>query len=52
MDENKMPDNAQLLRTRHLEGGTPVLEDWGINSEYGFLRGVHCKAQPLKRDRV
>ena len=29
-----------VLRARHEEGGTPVLEDWGINSEYGVLRDV------------
>lgn len=28
------------LRARNPEGGTPVLEDWGINSEYGVLRDV------------
>ena len=29
-----------VLRTRQEDGGTPVLEDWGINSEYGVLRDV------------
>ena len=29
-----------VLRGRHEEGGTPALEDWGINSEYGVLRDV------------
>jgi N-dimethylarginine dimethylaminohydrolase len=28
------------LRTRVEEGGTPALERWGINSEYGVLRDV------------
>jgi len=28
------------LRARHSEGDTPVLEDWGINSEYGVLSDV------------
>lgn len=28
------------LTVRHDGGGTPVLEDWGINSEYGVLRDV------------
>lgn len=25
---------------RDLTGGTPVLQDWGVNSEYGVLRDV------------
>jgi N-dimethylarginine dimethylaminohydrolase len=29
-----------VLKTRHEAGGTPVLEDWGIDSEYGVLRDV------------
>jgi hypothetical protein len=29
-----------VLRARHEEGGTPVLEEWGIDSEYGLLRDV------------
>jgi N-dimethylarginine dimethylaminohydrolase len=29
-----------VLRARHEGGGTPVLEDWGIDSEYGVLRDV------------
>jgi len=29
-----------VLRTRSEEGGSPVLENWGINSEYGVLRDV------------
>jgi N-dimethylarginine dimethylaminohydrolase len=29
-----------VLRARHEDGGTPVLEDWGITSEYGVLRDV------------
>ena len=28
------------LRARREQGGTAVLEDWGINSEYGVLRDV------------
>ena len=28
------------LRARHQGGGTPVLEEWGANSEYGVLRDV------------
>ena len=28
------------LRTRHDGGGTPILERWGSNSEYGRLRDV------------
>jgi len=28
------------LRARHEQGGTPVLDRWGINSEYGALRDV------------
>src|SRR5262245_37905916 len=31
---------SDLLRTRNEEGGTQVLEEWGINSEYGVLRDV------------
>jgi N-dimethylarginine dimethylaminohydrolase len=30
----------QTLRTRLEQGGTPVLERWGVNSEYGLLRDV------------
>jgi N-dimethylarginine dimethylaminohydrolase len=33
-------DGAGPLRARRLEGGTPVLESWGVNSEYGVLRDV------------
>lgn len=29
-----------VLRARRAEGGTPALEEWGINSEYGVLRDV------------
>jgi N-dimethylarginine dimethylaminohydrolase len=29
-----------VLRARHEEGGTPVLAEWGIDSEYGVLRDV------------
>ena len=29
-----------VLRARHEEGGTPALEYWGINCEYGVLRDV------------
>jgi len=29
-----------VLRARHEDGGTPVLEDWGVTSEYGVLRDV------------
>ncbi|MEQ9258985.1 MAG: arginine deiminase family protein [Roseovarius sp.] len=33
--------NAQLpLQARRPEGGTPALEHWGIDSEYGVLRDV------------
>lgn len=28
------------LRARREEGGTPVLDEWGFNSEYGVLRDV------------
>ena len=35
-----MPVNELPLRARKPEGGTPVLQDWGINSEYGVLRDV------------
>jgi len=38
-NKNTSPD-VLPLRARHPEGGTPVLEDWGINSEYGVLRDV------------
>lgn len=30
----------QPLRARHPEGGTQVLENWGIDSEYGLLHDV------------
>jgi len=40
MSNNITPNNALPLRARNPEGGTPVLEDWGINSEYGVLRDV------------
>ncbi len=29
-----------VLRARHEGGGSPVLDDWGVNSEYGVLRDV------------
>lgn len=29
-----------VLRARHEGGGTPVLDDWGVDSEYGVLRDV------------
>jgi N-dimethylarginine dimethylaminohydrolase len=29
-----------VLRARHEEGGTPILDDWGVDSEYGLLRDV------------
>ena len=29
-----------VLRARHEGGGTPVLEEWGVDSEYGVLRDV------------
>jgi N-dimethylarginine dimethylaminohydrolase len=28
------------LRARREGGGTPVLQDWGVDSEYGLLRDV------------
>ena len=28
------------LRSRRREGGTPTLENWGVNSEYGRLSDV------------
>jgi len=40
MNNKNTSPNVTPLRARHLEGGTPVLEDWGINSEYGVLRDV------------
>lgn len=40
MNAHQSPDQVLPLRARHLDGGTPVLEDWGINSEYGVLRDV------------
>lgn len=33
-------DVATVLRARREEGGTPVLDRWGIDSEYGVLRDV------------
>ena len=40
MDTVLTPEKLLPLRARNLQGGTPVLEDWGINSEYGVLRDV------------
>ena len=34
------PDNAFTLRARREGGGTPVLNEWGANSDYGTLRSV------------
>jgi N-dimethylarginine dimethylaminohydrolase len=31
---------STVLRTRHEGGGTPTLETWGVDSEYGILRDV------------
>ncbi len=33
-------NGAAPLRARRPEGGTPVLADWGVDSEYGVLRDV------------
>lgn len=35
-----MTGSVTALRARRDEGGTPVLTDWGIDSEYGVLRDV------------
>jgi len=40
MNENVTHNSATPLRVRQPHGGTPVLEDWGVNSEYGVLRDV------------
>ena len=31
---------STVLRARHEDGGTPVLDQWGVDSEYGVLRDV------------
>ncbi len=40
MSGNGAANSSTPLRARREGGGTPVLEHWGINSEYGVLRDV------------
>jgi hypothetical protein len=35
-----MTQSSGALRARVAGGGTPALEDWGVDSEYGTLREV------------
>jgi N-dimethylarginine dimethylaminohydrolase len=40
MASTETRETTTPLRARHEAGGTPALESWGVNSEYGLLRDV------------